>query len=81
MKTPDNSRYVLTWSRDADGDVSWIIDLHVNGIWINAAMWECTVVYWQELPDPPDTGKHPPPCGEDKTCSGCPEHGKCEWVL
>ena len=21
-----------------------------------------------------------PPCGEDKTCSGCVEHGECEWV-
>jgi len=32
---------------------------------------------WCPLEDAPDIEA---PCGEDKNCSSCPKHGKCEWV-
>jgi len=54
MKAPNNSRYVLTWQKDSQGLKSWIIDLHVNGVWVEASMWECEVLSWQELPQPPN---------------------------
>ena len=54
MKPPNNSRYVLTWQKDSQGLKSWIIDLHVNGVWVEASTWECEVLSWQELPQPPN---------------------------
>lgn len=53
MKPPDNSRSVLTWQKDGNGNTSWVIDLYVNGSWVDAYAWGCKVLYWQELPTNP----------------------------
>ena len=81
MKPPNDSRSVLTWQRDTNGNNSWVIDVFVNGAWSNAQEWECEVLHWRELPDPPGPKLHSPaPCGDAEDCSSCSLRGKCEWV-
>ena len=56
MKAPDNSRSVLAWVRDDNGLECWIIDSYFNdwGHWCEAKAWELKVLYWCELPQPPN---------------------------
>ena len=53
MNPPNSSRYVLTWSRDTEGNTAWVIDNYVCDNWIEASEWDCEVLHWQELPGPP----------------------------
>lgn len=77
MNPPDNSRSVLTLSKDTEGNTAWVIDNYVCDNWIEASEWDCEVLYWQELPDPPgEKGEMElPPC--DRLGWGCES---CEWI-
>ena len=53
MTPPNNSRDVLTWTADENGNTAWIIDFYMNDRWSNASDWDCKVLWWQELPANP----------------------------
>ena len=50
---PSNSRKVLVWCKDENGNLFWQIDSHDNNGWYEAECWGFEVLLWQELPDPP----------------------------
>ena len=53
MTPPNNGREVLTWVQDANGLEHWQIDRYVSGFWHEGNRWQQKVLYWQELPPPP----------------------------
>ena len=71
MKPPKNSRRVLTWQADRNGLESWVIDscyrntITKKKFWYEADAWKCKVLYWQELPPPPDIGT------QSEVCAAC----------
>ena len=83
MEPPNNSRYVLTRQKDSQGLEAWIIDLYVNGVWIEASMWGCEVIHWQELPDRMDQNKEialMKAITELDIATIQDEFGDCDWM-
>lgn len=64
MKPPNNDRDVLTKQKDSHGGLSWVIDYYYpdsslcdRGCWYEASMWNCEVLYWEELKPLTEPGK------------------------
>jgi len=54
MKPPDNSRRVLTWIQDANGNESWQFDHYSGHGWCEARAWDQIVLFWKEEDPAPD---------------------------